>query len=117
MEVVLPLSRLRNLAAGVDIWTGLPRSARKAQIDHMVRLLDELYPTFRLFLYDSRLHHCAPFTIFGPKRAAVYLGDMYLVMNRADHIGSLLRRFDHIIRVAAVGPDKAASWLRGLDVT
>ena len=117
MEVVLPLSRLRNLASGTDIWHGLSLRARRDQINHMANLLDELYPTFRLFLYDSRHHHCAPFTVFGPKRAAVYLGDMYLVMNRADHIGALQRRFDAIIRAAAVGPDRAAEWSRNLDVS
>ena len=75
MEAVLPIQRLTNLAEGRDIWGGLQRGARQAQIEHMIQLIDELYPTFRLFLYDGLKHFCAPFTVFGPKRAAVYLGE------------------------------------------
>ena len=116
IEVVLPLARLRALAEGSGQWHGLSRRDREEQIAHMITLIEELYPTFRLFLYDGRMHHCAPFTVFGPSRAAVYLGDMYLVMNRSDHINALRDRFDGIIRVAAVGPDAAANWLRKLEV-
>lgn len=114
MEVVLPMQRLENLAAGVDIWAGLARGVRQAQIGHIERLLDELYPTFRLFLYDGVKNYCAPFTVFGPKRAAVYLGDMYLVINSVDQIRDLSKRFDNIIRVASVSPDRAAKWVSDL---
>ena len=86
MEVVMPMQRLQNLASGSDIWEGLMRGKRQAQIEHMAQLIDELYPTFRLFLYDGRKHFVSPFTVFGPKRAAVYLGGMYMVINSVDHI-------------------------------
>ena len=36
----------------------------------MATLLDDLYPTFRLFLYDGRMRYSIPYTIFGPYRAA-----------------------------------------------
>ena len=116
MEAVLPMQRLINLAEGKDIWGGLQRGARQAQIEHMIQLIDELYPTFRLFLYDGLKHFCAPFTVFGPKRAAVYLGESYLVVNSSEHIRELSRRFDHMIRVSEVGPDRVGEWLRGLNV-
>ncbi|MEM9332657.1 MAG: helix-turn-helix transcriptional regulator [Pseudomonadota bacterium] len=116
MEVVLPFQRLENLAAGADIWKGLARGVRQAQIEHINRLLEELYPTFRLFLYDGVKNYCAPFTVFGPKRAAVYLGDMYLVINSVDQIRELAMRFDNIIRVASVSPDRAAEWMKNLKV-
>ncbi|MEM9277788.1 MAG: transcriptional regulator [Pseudomonadota bacterium] len=117
MEAVMPIQRLENLAAGVDIWTGLARGVRQAQLDQIARLLDELYPTFRLFLYDGVKNYCAPFTIFGPKRAAVYLGDMYLVINSVDQIREFSRRFDNVIRIATVSPDKASQWVGQLKVT
>jgi len=116
MEVVMPFQRLESLAAGSDVWSGLGRGIRQAQLEEITRLLDELYPTFRLFLYDGSKNYCAPFTVFGPKRAAVYLGDMYLVINAADQIRELARRFDNVIRHATVSPDRAAEWVGNLKV-
>ncbi len=116
MEVVMPFQRLENLARGVDIWEGLARGVRQAQLEEIARLLDELYPTFRLFLYDGTYNYCAPFTVFGPTRAAVYLGDMYLVINSADQIRELARRFDSVIRQAEITPDRAAEWVGNLKV-
>ncbi|MGI9351243.1 MAG: helix-turn-helix domain-containing protein [Rhizobiaceae bacterium] len=116
MEVVLPMQRLQNLAAGTDIWSGLQRGVRQAQLEQISHLLEELYPTFRLFLYDGIKNYCAPFTVFGPKRAAVYLGDMYLVINSSDQIREFSKHFDNIIRVAQVSPDRAAQWVGELRV-
>lgn len=117
MEVVMPFQRLENLAAGRDIWEGLMRGKRQAQIEHMIDLINELYPTFRLFLYDGRKHFVSPFTVFGPKRAAVYMGEMYMVINSADHIRQLTQRFDDTIRIAEIPPDRISDWLAKLKVT
>lgn len=114
MEVAMPRQQLDAFAAGTGIWSGLPRGARQAQLDHMARLLDELYPTFRLFLHDGLKAYSAPFTVFGPTRAAVYLGDMYLVTYSVEQIRELAKRFDHLIRIAEVGPDRAASHVAAL---
>ncbi len=108
MEVVMPRQRLESFAAGTGIWSGLQPGVRKAQLDHMVQLLDELYPTFRLFLYDGLKAYSAPFTVFGPKRAAIYIGDMYLVTHSVEQIRELANRFDHLIRLSETGPDRAA---------
>jgi hypothetical protein len=37
-------------------------------------------------------------------RAAVYIGDMYLVLNSTEHIRELTYRFDNLIRAAVVQP-------------
>ena len=58
------------------MWSGLPVRYRRQQLEHMITLIDELYPTFRLFLFDEREAYAAPYTLFGPLRAAVYLGDV-----------------------------------------
>lgn len=108
MEFCMPIQRLGAFARGESMWTGLSAGARREQLAHMARLLDELYPTFRLFLYDERHWFSAPYTVFGPKRAAIYLGDMYLVMNATEHIRSLIDRFDELIRRAVVNPHEAA---------
>ena len=114
MEVCMPLQRLQQFAKGQGIWRGLPVSARKQQLEHMASLIDELYPTFRLFLYNGREAYAAPYTLFGPIRAAVYLGNMYLVVNSVDHIRALANHFDQLIRIAKHGPDRASEFIAGL---
>ncbi|WP_029058734.1 helix-turn-helix domain-containing protein [Stappia stellulata] len=114
MEVCMPLQTLRLLADGSGAWSGLTRQERRDQLELIARLADELYPTFRLFLFDGRDRYAAPYTVFGPQRAALYLGSLYLVVNSVEHIRALTRHFDMLIRDAVVGPDKAAAHLRDL---
>jgi transcriptional regulator with XRE-family HTH domain len=102
MEVVMPLQTLQQFAKGEGIWAGLDASVRSHQLRHMGKLIDELYPTFRLFLFDGVKNYSAPFTVFGPRRASVYLGEAYLVLNAKDAVASLARRFDHLVRQAVV---------------
>jgi hypothetical protein len=52
------------------------------------------------FLFDRRSRYSVPLTIFGPKRAAIYIGNMYFVLNSTEHIRALTRHFDDLIRVA-----------------
>ena len=86
MEVCLPLQRLKMLAQGVGIWEKLPKHLRRQQLEHIQRLLDDLYPTYRLFLYDGRKIFSAPLTIFGSQRSVIYVGDMYIVINTLEEI-------------------------------
>ena len=55
-----------------------------------------------------------PLTIFGPKRVAVYVGNMYLVFNSTEHIQVLTRHFDDLIRAAVVQPPDVIDFLKGL---
>lgn len=117
MEIVMPYQRLYTFAAGAGIWSGLPRGARVAQLEHMSHLLEELYPTLRLFLFDGLKAFSAPFTVFGPKRAAIYLGEMYLVINSVEQIRELAARFDRLIRIATVSADRTPTFIRQLKVS
>ena len=83
----------------------------------MSRLLDDLYPTFRLFLYDGRMRYSVPYTIFGSIRAAIYVGDMYLVLNATQPVLALTRHFDNLIRSAIVNPHESAAFARTLVVS
>lgn len=114
MEVCMPMQRLEQFAAGEGIWRGLATPYREAQLAHMSMLLEELYPTFRMFLYDERAAYSAPVTIFGPLRAAIYVGEMYLVLNGTEQIKTLTGHFDRLIRRAAVNPHEAGAWVAGL---
>lgn len=108
MEVCMPRQTLEIFAAGGGIWSDLPLQSRREQLRHMARLLDELYPSFRLYLFDGRANFSVPYTIFGPIRAAIYVGDMYLVLNTTMPIRTLTRHFDGLIRSAVVNAHEIA---------
>jgi len=114
MEVCMPRHTLEIFARGLGVWTGLDEQVRRDQLNHMAVLLDELYPTFRLFLYDGRMRYSVPYTIFGSLRAAVYVGEMYLVLNATSAVGTLTRHFDNLIRSAEINPHEAAGFAKEL---
>lgn len=112
MEVCMPMQTLELFAKGEGVWKELPKEIRKKQLEHMLKLVGEFYPTFRLFFFDQQAAYSAPYTLFGPLRAAVYLGNMYLLVNSVDHIKALTQHFDRLIRLATVGPDRAEEKIR-----
>ena len=114
MEVCTPRQAITEFAYGQGLWEGLAREVRLAQLDRMIGLLEELYPTLRLYLFDGLTHYSVPYTIFGPKRAALYAGQMYFVFNTAEHIRVLTRHFDDLVRAAVVTSAEAVAYLRGL---
>jgi len=114
MEVCMPLQRLESFAKGEGIWNDLPPQIRLEQLQHMANLIEEMYPTFRLFLYDEKELYASPYTVFGPKRAAIYLGNMYMVVNSVEQIKALTVHFDNLIRISKIGPDRAAAHIKGL---
>ncbi|SON58050.1 Helix-turn-helix protein [Hartmannibacter diazotrophicus] len=116
MEVCMPMQRLEEFAAGRGVWTDLPLLARREQMRRMADLVRELYPSFRLFLFDARERFSVPYTVFGPYRAAIFVGEMYLVLNARETVISMQRHFDGLIRVARVNAHEAADFIDGLKV-
>lgn len=114
MEVCSSVQSVESFARGEGIWRDLGAPARRQQLEWMIRLIDELYPTFRWFLYDGVRRFSVPLTVFGPKRAAIYVGHMYLVFNSTEHIRVLTEHFDNLIRAAIVQPPKVSALLRRL---
>jgi transcriptional regulator with XRE-family HTH domain len=114
MEACCSFQLLHSFAHGHGVWAEMPLSERLAQLGQIERLVDELYPTFRLFLYDGLQRYCVPLTVFGPKRAAVYFGEMYFVFTTTEHIRIMTRHFDDLIRAAAVQPTDVGAFVRGL---
>lgn len=117
VEVCVALQALWALAAGQDLWHGLGAAERRAQLLAMADIYRDAYPSLRLYLYDLREIYVSPFTVFGPKRAVLFLGQAYLVLNGADHIRMFGRRFDDIIRRAAVQPHEVERTIRALAET
>ncbi len=114
IECCTAVQTLEALAWGEDVWRTLPLAARRAQLEHMAALCDELYPRFRLFLYNRKMLFSIPLTVFGPMRAAIYLGQTYLVFHSTDHIRALTRHFDQIVRGATVQPNEIVGYLQKL---
>ncbi len=114
MEVCLSFQALESFADGGGAWSNLSGEVRSAQIDRIRQLSEELYPTLRLFLFDGRRNYASPYTIFGPKRAAIYIGEMYFVFNSTEHIRLLTRHFDNLIRQAVVQPNDVPKFIDGL---
>lgn len=112
MEICTPLQALTAFAHGQGMWTTLPLAARLDQLDRLIGLIEELYPTLRLHLFDELTHYSVPYTIFGPKRVALYAGQMYLVFNTHEHIRVLTRHFDNLVRAAVVDSAQAGGYLR-----
>lgn len=114
MEVCMPRHMLEIFARGNGVWSGLANAARREQLAHMARLIDDLYPSFRLYLYDGRQRYSIPYTIFGQIRAAIYVGEMYLVLNAVTPVRTLTRHFDNLIRAAEINAHEAAGYCREL---
>lgn len=114
IETCMPQQVLDLFATGNGIWQGLPAAARAEQLDHIAATLDELYPAFRLYLFDGRSRFAPPMTLFGYTRAAVYTGEYYLHIRAKALIRDLARGFDAHIRHASVHAHEAADWVRAL---
>ena len=114
MEVCMPRQTLEQLAQGTGQFAGLAQAARREQLDQMATLLDELYPSFRLYLFDGRARFSAAYTVFGASRAAVYMGGLYLVLNAVEPVRTLIRHFDGLVRGAEVEAGKVAGFVASL---
>lgn len=114
MEVCQSIQDIEGFALGEGIWSDLSKEVRLEQLQHMQNLVNELYPRFRWFLFDSREIHTVAFTLFGPMRAVVFIGQSYLVLNSNEHIRFFSRRFDKLIRNAIVQPNEISGFLESL---
>ncbi len=112
LECCNSIQAVESFTVGGGIWRNLGLKSRLVQLDHMIELCAELYPTLRWFLFDGRQRFAAPITIYGPLRAALYLGQMYMVLTSAEHVRTLTAQFDDLIRGAVVQPNDIPSFLR-----
>jgi len=114
IEVCAPKHDVVGFARGEGPWREFPATDRRAQLEHMADMLDELYPAYRWFLFDARERFSVPYTIFGPKRAVIYVGDIYLVFTATELIREFAAHFDNLIRFAKVQPNECAGFVRTL---
>ncbi len=114
VEIAMPVQTLRDLSQGTGLWRGADPALRRRQLSHMAATCAEAFPTLRLHLYDGRRTFAAPFTVFGRIRAALYLGEAYLVVTSTDQVAALSRLFDNLVRRAIVGPERVHDMLHEL---
>ncbi len=114
IEMCMPYQTLQLFAEGRGVWRGLGATDRAEQLDHIAATLDELYPAFRMYLFDGRSRFAPPMTLFGYSRAAVYAGEVYLHIRSRALVHDLARGFDGHIRAASVHAHEAADWVRAL---
>jgi transcriptional regulator with XRE-family HTH domain len=117
VEIAMPVQTLEDLAEGSGLWRGTEAALRRRQLVHMAETCEAAYPTLRLHLHDGRETFSAPFTVFGRIRAAIFLGEAYLVVTSSEQVAALSRHFDGLVRKAVVGPDRAAVTLSDLAET
>ena len=113
-EIALPLHELSAFARAEGYYAGLSADIRRDQMDRILDLADQLYPSMRLYLYDARQIFSAPITVFGPILAVVYLGPTYLAFRDAERVAVLSQQFDGLIRAAQVSAREVPDHLRAL---
>ncbi len=113
-EIAVPQHEMQSFAAGTGYYADLPAEVRAAQLDRLIELTEQLYPSLRLHLFDARRVYSAPLTVFGPLLAVLYLGRYYLAFRDSDRVASFTRQFDGLVREAAVDARDMAGYLRAL---
>ncbi|MFN3644795.1 MAG: helix-turn-helix domain-containing protein [Gemmobacter sp.] len=113
-EIALPLHELDSLAAGCGYYAGLDTVTRAGQIEHLIALAEQLYPSLRVYLFDARRIFSAPITVFGPLLAVLYLGRHYVAFRDTVRVDGFTLHFDSLVREASVDARGLPDHLRSL---
>jgi transcriptional regulator with XRE-family HTH domain len=114
LEIAMPLQTLQDVSEKTGRWRNVALETRRAQLQLMAQICEEHYPAVRLHLFDGSKTFSAPFTVFGRRRAAIYVGDAYLVLTAPDQVRSFSLKFDALVRKTIISPDKAHETLAEL---
>ncbi len=113
-EIAMPRHELQAFAKAQGYYEGLPIEIRRDQLQRILKLYDQLFPSMRLFLYDARRVWSSPITIFGPLLAVLYLGHDYLAFRDTQKVQGITRHFDWLVREAAVPDREIIGFVGGL---
>lgn len=113
-EIALPLFEIESFARGEGYYRGLPAAIRRAQLDHLITVTTQLYPSLRLYLFDARRVYSAPVTILGPLLAVLYIGRNYMVFRDRERVQAMTLHFDSLVREASITARALPDHLRGL---
>ncbi len=113
-EIAMPLHEITAFARAEGYYTGLNADIRREQLDWLIAVHDQLYPSLRMFLFDARRVFSAPITVFGPLLAVLYLGRNYLAFRDTERVRSFVQHFDWLVREAEVATRDVPQVLRRL---
>ncbi|MEM7724270.1 MAG: helix-turn-helix transcriptional regulator [Pseudomonadota bacterium] len=113
-EMAMPVHELESFALGVGYYAGLEAETRAEQLDLLIDLYDQLYPSLRLFVFDARQVYSSPVTVFGPMMAVIYMGRHYIAFRDRDRVKAVTRHFDWLVREATVSDKEIPGFLDGL---
>ncbi len=113
-EIAMPLHEVQSFAMGTGYYTGLPAPVRRAQLDRLIALTDQLYPSLRIYLFDARRVFSSPVTVFGPLLAVIYLGRHYIAFRDTARVTSITQHFDWLVREAGISARDTGLHLQAL---
>ena len=113
-EIAIAMHELESFARAEGYYTGLSAEIRRAQLDWLLEIYTQFYPSLRIFLFDARQLWSAPVTVFGPKMAVIYLGQHFLAFRDRDRVRTLSQHFDWLVREAAISARTVPDHLRVL---
>lgn len=113
-EIALPLHEVEAFATATGYYDGLPAPIRLEQMDRLITLCDQLYPSLRLYLFDARRVFSAPVTVFGPLLAVIYLGRHYIAFRDSTRVAQIAQHFDWLVREASLSARDVGDHLRAL---
>jgi transcriptional regulator with XRE-family HTH domain len=113
-EIAMPMHELEAFATASGYYAGLPTKVRRDQIDRLLMLTDQLYPSMRIYLFDARRVFSSPITVFGPLLAVLYLGRHYIAFRDTTRVASIMQHFDWLVREAALGAREFGTHLQAL---
>ena len=101
-EIAMPLFVVDSFVNATGYYSGLPKDVRDEQIEHLLQLHQQLYPSLRIFLFDARRLWSAGLTVFGPLIGVLYLGQQYLAFRDRTRVREFAAHFDGLVREASV---------------
>ena len=113
-EIAIAMHELESFARAEGYYTGLSAEIRRAQLDWLLEIYTQFYPSLCIFLFDARQLWSAPVTVFGPKMAVIYLGQHFLAFRDRDRVRTLSQHFDWLVREAAISARAVPDHLRAL---
>jgi transcriptional regulator with XRE-family HTH domain len=113
-EIAIPRHEIEAFAHAEGYYRGLPAALRLAQIDQLLTLCDQLYPSLRIYLFDARRLFSAPVTVFGSLLAVLYIGRHYMAFRDSTRVASFSAHFDWLVREADTGAREFPALLRQL---
>lgn len=113
-EIAFPVHELTSFALGQGYYASLPQAVRIEQLLHIRAVHKLLFPRLRITLFDAQTVYSAPITVYGPQRAALYIGRYHFAFREKEQINRLIEHFDWLVREAVVDSKEIEQYITDL---